>query len=1024
MTMVIAVAMVLGVIGLTRMPVNLFPEVSMPVVTAIVPYPGAGPAEVEDQVVRPIEDAVAGIEGLKEIYSTARESVGIVVVVFDMGAPLDQVSADFRDRVLGLRAFFPDGVDEPIFRRIDPAAAPILTFAVASEWDPLEVRTYTERFIKPRVEQIDGVGAVTIQGGEQREIQVELDLPKMAELRIPLLRVVQLLGYDTLDIPGGNLDIGDARLGIRSSGQVEDLEELGSIVVQGFPQPIYLRDIAHIIDGRRDRSTLARVDGRRAVTFDVIKESGANTVAVADAAREAVEELDLPVGVTVQQVVDTSDMVRDMSHELRRSLFLGALMAILVVYLFMVDVRSTLISGLALPTSVITTFFFIWIAGFSINMLTLLAMALAIGILIDDAVVVREVTYRYLERGEDKVGASLKGTGEVWLAVLATTSSILAVFIPVGFIGGVVGQFFSEFGLTIAIAVAVSFFIAFTVDPMLSSRIGRVIPPEERGAVARAQLAAISWLDDAYRGVLAWGLDHGKAVIAIATVLFVGSLGMAAITGSVFIPAYDRSQFEAKIDLPPSTGLLAAEQKASELEALIRQSPEVEHIYTVVGPDGATDRLYMRVLTSDKGERDRSIYQIQDEVRERLSVLPGMVVSVQDPPLIEGGGVGRPVEVELRGDDMAVLGEVASQLRAEMSRIEGAVGVQTTYRSPRPELQLDVDRDKAASAGLSVGQAGIALRMAVEGQVVGSYREGEESYDIRVRARQEDRTPRKLLAHLLLLSPLPRLEDPYGLGTPVGLQDIARLTTASAPSSIRRHDRQRFYEVSCELAGRPLSDVVADTKKVLQDMDIPEGVEAKIEGEAEFARDALANLLFALVLAIIFVYAVLASQFESFIHPFTIMLSLPLAVVGAFATIFLVGWPIGIPTMLGIILLMGLVTKNAILLVDRANQFLDEGLAPREAMLEAGHLRLRPILMTTLAMILGMAPAAFLTGSGSEISQPMALPVIGGLVASTLLTLLVVPVVYLWMEQLRASLGMKRRTAAAPVAGQQAGEVA
>jgi HAE1 family hydrophobic/amphiphilic exporter-1 len=1005
-TMVVAMLMILGIIGWVRLPVDKFPEVSLPVLTVIVPYPGASPAQVEEEVVKPIEDAVAGLEGLDELHASAYENVAVVAVVFGMDAPIEQVSAELRDRVFGLGAFLPDGVEDPIFKRIDPAATPVMTLAVASDLDELTTLEIAEREIKPRFERLEGVGAVEIKGGEEREIRIELDLAKMAELRIPMMQVAQLVGYDIVDIPGGHIELGDARIGLRSVAAVQDLDELGSIVVQGFPAPIYLRDIATIVDTTAERTTLARVDGRRAVTLEVVKESGANTVAVCDGVRELVEQLELPGGVKVEPVIDNSTMARDMLHEMEKALIIGAAMAILVVYLFMLDWRSTFISATALPTSVITTFFFMWLFGFSLNILSLIAMALAIGVLIDDAVVVREVIYRHLEEGKGAVEAALEGTKEVALAVLATTLSIVAVFVPVGFMQGMVGQFFAQFGLTVAIAVMVSLFIAFTVDPMLSARMSKVVRPEERGRVARAILAFHDEVGRSYGSLLDWSLGHGKTVIFVALLLFGVSLGMVALTGGEFIPKYDQGQFVIDVDLPPHTALHAAEHVAEQVEQRLEAIPEVTHVYTVVGRQGASDLLQLRAVTVPKGERDRSVYAMMEQARGLLSDLPGITVSVRDAPLLEGGAkMGTDIEVEIRGADMAHLEEVADAVRLELSRIDGAINVRSSYRPGRPELQLDVDRDKAGAAGLSVGQAGITLRMAVAGQVVGKYREGGRSHDIRLMARSQDHTPEALVNNLLLLSPIPRVDDPWGRGTPVALGNVARLDWETASSVIERHDRQRRLTISCAVQDRPLSDVVTDTQRMLDRIEKPDDVDLEILGMAEVAGDSLRDLLFALGLSIIFVYAVLASQYESFIHPFTIMLSLPLAVVGAFATVFLMGWAIGIITMLGVILLMGLVTKNAILLVDRANQLVVAGKPPRVAMLEAGQERLRPILMTSLAMILGMLPPALSQGSGSEIFQPMATPVIGGLVASTLLTLVVVPVVWLWVERLRARLG-------------------
>ncbi len=1003
-TMVAVVLMILGVIGLMRLPVDLFPDVSMPVVSVIVPWPGADPEQVERDVVRPVEDAIAGIGGLEDTYASARQHVGVVTAVFAMDVSLQEAVDQVAERLDAVRTAFPDGVGEPFLRRIDPAASPVLTLALASGLDPLATRDLASRVVKPALEQVRGVGAVTLLGGEEREIQVLLDLPKLAELRIPLLQVAQLVGLDTRDIPGGSLLVGPASVALRSRGRVASLEELGSIVIQGFPRPVYLRDVATLVDGRKDLETIARVDGDRAVTLDVVKEAGANSVAVVDRVRDRLASLDLPPGVQVAPVIDTTVMARDMLHDMKRTLGLGAAMAVLVVFLFMVDWRSTLISGVALPTSLVTTFFFMWLAGFSLNMLTLVAMSLAIGILIDDAVVVREVIYRHQHAGEDPVTAALQGTREVALAVLATTLSILAVFVPVGFVGGLVGQFFAQFGLTIAIAVIVSLFIAFTLDPMLSARIGRVIPVERRSRPARALLGFWERVNDGYRGALSWALDHGRTVIGAAAVLFAASVAMAALTGFEFMPRYDRSGFQVNLDLAPYTSLASAERVAGTVEARLAEVPEVLRTYTLVGPDGASDRVTMRVETVPKRSRERDVYAIQADARARLADLPGVTVSVTDPPLLEGLEMGDAIEIEVRGEDLPAMARVAEAIRQGVRRIPGAADVVSSWRPPRPELALDVDREQAAAAGLSVGQAGLALRMAVAGQVVGALVEGDRAHDIRILARPEDRSPETLLPCVLLLSPLPRLDDPWGRGTPVALENVARLTWSSTPGNLERHDRMRTLVVSCGVVGRALSDVEADVRQLLAGIERPPGVDTRIGGDVDLARDAMGSMLFALGLAVAMVYAVLAAQFESFVHPFTIMLSLPLAIVGAISTVFLAGWPVGIPTMLGVILLVGIVTKNAILLVDRALLAVREGRAPREAMLEAGHLRLRPILMTSLAMILGMTPAALSQGSGSEVQQPLALPVIGGLIASTLLTLFVVPVAWLWVERVRARL--------------------
>jgi hydrophobic/amphiphilic exporter-1 (mainly G- bacteria), HAE1 family len=1012
-TMITLTLMVVGIVGYARLPVDFFPDVSLPIFTVIVPYPGANPDQIEREVAEPLEEALSSIGGLEETRSFCRENVAIVVTRFSMESDATEVGNEIRDRVSAVRSLLPDDIRDPIFRKLDPAAMPIMTWAVSSAQGPLATRELADRLVKPAVERVPGVGSVEVSGGREREIRIELDLPKMAALRIPLMRVIQLIGYDTRDIPAGVVELGDRRMGLRSSGQVDSLEELGGIVVQPLPSPVYLRDIATLVDGEADRSTTTRVDGIEAVTFAVIKESGSNTMAIVRDVRKAMKRLEelLPEGTTVEPVIDLSDMVGHMNTEMRTSLMLGALFAILVIYLFMADWRATLITAIALPTSVVTTFFFMYLAGFSLNILSLLGLSLAVGILVDDAVVVIEVIHRHREAGASPFEAASKGTSEVGLAVLAATLTIMAVFVPVGFVGGMIGQFFKEFGLSIALAVAVSLFIAFTVTPMLTARVRPPLPIEQRGRITRFQLGVMQRIDDGYRALLAVALRHGRLVVAVAMAMFVSSLLLVGVVGFEFIPKYDRGRFEVDVRMAPSTSLAAAEEQAGEIEALLQRIDAVEHIYTVVGPDGETDRLWLSVGVGEKGTRP-PISALQEEARTLLGELPGLSIAVADPPIIEGGPVSKTIEIQIRGDDSAAIARVADQVRTELRQIPGTIDVVTTHRPGRPELQLEVDRDKAAVAGLSVGQVGIALRMAIAGVVVGTYREDQRSYDIRVRARAADREPRAIMGNLLLLSPLPRLEDPYGLGTPVALGNVARVEHRSAPLAIERHDKQRHLQVACNLAGRPLSDVKTDILAMFERLDRPPEVEVVLLGESDAANDALGSLLWALGLAIFFIYAVLVSQFESFVHPFTIMLSLPLAVVGAFVTLLLAGWQVGIVSMLGVILLMGLVTKNAILLVDRANQLREQGRGIVPALLEAGHLRLRPILMTTLATILGMLPPALSTGAGSEIRRPMAWPVIGGMLVSTLLTLVVVPVVYMWIEGYRERFQARRKARA------------
>lgn len=740
---------------------------------------------------------------------------------------------------------------------------------------------------------------------------------------------------------------------------------------------------------------MVRVNGQDAVAIDILKQSGGNTVAVADALVDPVKELQasLPPGVHLDMIIDTSVFVRENADHVKQELVLGSLAAIAVIFLFMLDWRSTLISALALPTSIVTTFFGMYLAGFSLNMMSLMGLSLSVGFLVDDAIVVRENIFRHIEMGEDPFTAASKGTKEIALAVLATTATILAVFVPVGFMEGMMGQFFRQFALTVSIAVAVSLFVAFTVDPMLSARLVKPHTEKKRpwGPLG-LWTDALDALDAGYRSALGWALGHRWLTVTAAAAVFFSSFGAVGLMGTEFTPKIDRSQFVVNATLPPGTSLAHTTEVGAELERILLDDPDITLVYATFGFNEEARKIAMRVTAVDKSERSRDLQELTADMRVKFAAVPGLRFSFAEAGLMENESDFRQADItlNLRGPDYATLATIGDQLAAVVAATPGVTDPDSSFAPGMPELHVVLDREEAAAMGVTSVQAGMALRSALVGDLATRFRDGEHQTDVRVRLRPEDR------ADLASVGAVPLLTR-AGI-TP--LRQIATIVQTSGPATIEREARQRQITISGGVAGRSLGEVVSEIQEKIDEMKLPAGYTTSFAGQAKQMAETTDAFGVAMLLAIIFIYVVLASQFESFIHPITIMVSLPLAIIGAFLGLFLTGNALGMASMIGVVLLMGLVTKNAILVVDRANQNRDEGgMNVMDALLEAGPTRLRPIVMTSMTIVLGMLPTAISDSAGSEFRSPMAIAVIGGVLTSTVLTLVVVPVVYTFLDR-------------------------
>jgi hydrophobic/amphiphilic exporter-1 (mainly G- bacteria), HAE1 family len=1008
-TMVTMGLAVLGLIAYQRLETDMYPDVTLPLISVSVLYPGASPEDIEREVVKPIEESVVSINHIDYVSSVSRDSLAQVFLVFKLEADFDKAANDVRDKISAIRNKLPDAAEEPVVQKFDLGAAPVLVYTAHADLPSDKVRDIVEDRIKPELERVPGVARVDINGGREREIRVELDPVKLAALRITPANVVQQLKLENASVPAGHYTSDGKEIAVRTLGQFVSTDDVANTVLLTAPDGglTRLRDVATVRDGFKELRSIVRANGEDAVAFEVVKASKANTVSVSHAVQAALAKLQpsLPKELSTDLLINQAVYIEANADEVEIAIVFGGLMAILVILFFMRDLRSTFISALALPTAVIGTFLLMWWLGFSLNMVTLLALSLAIGLLIDDAVVVRENIFRHLEHGEDPMTAASRGTQEIALAVLATTLTIVAVFVPVAFMSGMVGQFFKQFGLTISGAVLLSMFVAFTLDPMLSARLATRISANDQGVqrgpaawVKRVLGRFFDGVDASYRYVLVRCLRHPWVVLLIAIGTFVGSVKLGSAVGGDFVAPEDRGQFIMHLEYPSDTSLEETSLRSRHVEKALIADPRFKIVFATVGPNGDVYKSKFRIDVGDKTKRRENVWQLQDVARDialNHSHAAKVVVS-QAPPLEGAPDQDNPIMLVLQGPSYDVLVPTAEKIAAAMKKVTGAIDVSVKHTQPKREMHVEVDRALAAQQRLPLGIIGSALRTALDGEVAGTlrghnYRGEEDETDIRVLLADRDRRDVQALAML----PLAQREDSI-----VRLGDVSRVAEAMGESQINRLDRVRQITITAAAQGRPMGRVVDDVDKLLPQL-VPAGYEAKWMGMVRDMQDSNRAFGLAFAVAALFIYIVLASQFESFIHPVTIMLSLPLATIGAFFALYLHGSAISLGSQIGMILLMGLVTKNAILLVDAAIQQQREGLQPRDAMLEAGPRRLRPILMTTAAMVLGMLPTALGKGIGSEFRAPMAVSVIGGVISSTFLTLIVVPVVYLGIERFR-----------------------
>jgi hydrophobic/amphiphilic exporter-1 (mainly G- bacteria), HAE1 family len=1007
-TMVAVFLMVLGFMGLARLPTERFPNVSFPVVVVNVVYPGASPGEVEELVSRPVEDAVVSLNGLDRLRSESREGVSTVILFFKLDVDPKQAAVEAQQKISQIRFRLPKEAKDPSISRFDFGSSPVLTYTLSGGGKSLaETQRFAKDIVKPALEQLDGVASVNVVGGADREIHVDLDMAKIDSLHLSPLGVLEKLRAQNLNVPAGHFEEGASEVSVRTIGEFKNVEDIRNAIVAVSPDGsnVRLSDVARVSDGVEELRTTSRVNGSPAVVFSVVKQSGGNTVAVSDAVKTKVAELQktFPAGVTTNLIIDEAKFIRENAHEVEIAIFFGGGMAILIILIFMLDLRSTLISSVALPTSVVSTFFVMYIMGFSLNMMTLLALSLAIGLLIDDAVVVRENISKYLERGMEPRQAAERGTQEIALSVLATTLTIVAVFVPVAFMGGVVGQFFRQFGLTISAAVLMSLFVAFTLDPMLSSRFSKahVHGQVDKWLWLKAPfLRVFEWLERTYRRALRWALAHKLAMLMIAFSSCAGSCATVPLMGFDFVNQEDRSQFVVDIEFPSGTKLEETARLTEQAEKQLLADKRITAVFATLGAQNEVNKASWRVLTLPKDQRDVHVNVLKDVARAALKSIPSAKTNVTDPPFVEGGAAPAPITVNVRAANYTELEPLARKFEAEMHKIAGMSDIKIKYNPGAPELQVNVNRERSERLGVPVAAIALSVRAAINGEEAGKLRQGKDEIPIKVRLSEQDRVDASAVRRITV-------QTPKG---PVALGDLAQIDRGQGPSVIEREGRQKQITIEAVPNGRSLGELAGDMQKAFNAVDMGASGSWRFDGQIKDMNESNSSFGIALLLAVVFIYIVLASQFESFSHPATIMFSLPLAFVGALFALFGAGVSLAMGSIIGMILLMGLVTKNAILLVDRAIvRVRENGETPEKAIYEAGPERLRPILMTSAAMVLGMIPTATSNGEGSEFRAPMAIAVIGGVISSTFLSLLVIPVIYLLVERAKAKLGFKNQ---------------
>ena len=1032
-TMVMLALVVLGLFSYQRLQVDQFPNIDFPIVVITTEYPGASPEIIESEVTKKVEEGVNSIAGINALTSRSYEGTSVVIIEFQLTVDGRKAAEDVREKIASIRPTFRDEVKDPRVLRFDPAAKAIWSISVlpppvnaatgAPAMDAVALTNWADQVLKKRLENVRGVGSVTLVGGTKREINIYLNPQAMEALGVTADQVVNAVKGENQDLPVGAIRSLQSERVVQIAARMKRPEDFNDIIVtRKNGVAVRINQVARVADGAQEIDSLALYNGQRTLLLTVQKAQDENTIEVVDALNAAITTItpQLPPGVRLESITDGSRSIRVSVDNVRRTLIEGAGLTVLIVFLFLNSWRSTVITGLTLPISIIGTFLFMNMFGFTINMITLMALSLCVGLLIDDAIVVRENIVRHVQMGKLPYDAAMDGTKEIGLAVLATTFSIVAVFMPIGFMGGIIGKFFHQFGITIVASVMISMFVSFTLDPMLSSiwhdpsidNHGKRGPPitfydKTIGRVTGLFDSATDSLAEGYQNILRWSLKHKLVTVLLSVVIFVVSIFMVPLLGTEFVPKADFSETSVSFYTPVGSSLEVTEAKSKQVEAIIREFPEVRYTLATINTGNAAGKMYASVYVRmvDRKLRSRSVDQMSAALRDRLQQVPG--ITVTHAGLLDAVGGNKQVEFSLQGPDTKELERLAKMVMDKVRPIPGLVDLDSSVKAAKPTIDIDVKRDVASDLGLSVAQIGSQLRTLVAGQTVGNWRASDDqTYDVNVRLAPDARNAPQDLDRL----PFTVGTNADGSSRIVRVNQIANVRESTGSNQINRRDLTREVAINANVYARSAGEVSNDIKAVMEGIQLPPGYSFQFSGSTKNMAESFGYAVSALALAVIFIYMILASQFKSFLQPLALMTALPLTLIGVVLALLMFRSTLSMFSVIGVVMLMGLVTKNAILLVDfaiRSREFTQAadgshlpGLPRNEALLLAAKVRLRPILMTTLAMIFGMVPLAFAITEGSEQRAPMGQAVIGGVITSSLLTLVVVPVVYCYMDDL------------------------
>lgn len=1019
-TMMMVLLVVLGIVSYNRLAIDEYPDITYPVVIVNTTLPGSSPESMMRDVSKPIEEALNTVQGIKELTSTSQEGSATVRLMFNLGVDVPTALQDVQAKIARIRRQLPPNIEDPIVRHFDPNESPIMAVAIQSrERSIRELTDLADEVIQPRLEAIPGVGGVNIVGGNARQIRIQLHPGAMRAYGVSPAQVSAALQRENQEVPAGRVQRGQTEQLVRITGRVREPRAFSDIAVtvrNGVP--VRIGDLATVVDGAEERRSGAEIQGTPAVSVEVLKVSGSNTVQVADSVRHVLAQLErqVPQDIGLSIIRDDSERIRESLHDVQLTIVLGALLTIAIIYLFLNSWRSTVITGLTLPVSIISAFFIMWVFGFTVNTMTLMALSLAIGLLIDDAIVVRENIVRHVEMGKDHHAAARDGTDEIGLAVMSTTFAVVAVFVPVAFMGGMIGKIFFQFGVTVAFAVLVSLFVSFTLDPMLSSV---WFDPEIEGAhgharerprnpIKRGVLAFNQWFErvaDRYPIALDRALRMRWAVVGIAFVSVVIAFLLVPRIGFTWMPDADTNEFSVQFRVPPGSRPEYTMAKGREIASFLQALPEVEHTYLSVGGGfmGTANNGRIGVRLKAKGDRDRTLQEIQTELRGKLSDLPGVRPSITGQRTVFGGGYRPPIIVNVQGPEATRLKLAADRVLEAVASVRGVAEPNSSEDGDLPQLDVRVDRQEAWRAGVGIGTIASTLQPLFSGQRATRWEDPQGyTHDVVIVYPDSMRTSAADVSEIALLSDASRA---------VPLSQVAEVRAGVGPQRIERRQLEQQVSVSAGvLPGYAVGEVANRVRQAIDATGLPPGYQAVFTGDVQNLEETKGYVLEAIILAVVFIYLILASLFGSFLQPLSIMLALPMSLIGVALALLLTKGNLNVMTMIGIIMLMGLVTKNGILLVDFANRQREAGVGRREALLMSGRIRLRPIVMTTVAMIFGMLPLALAIGAGAEQRAPMARAVIGGLITSTMLTLFVVPVVYTLLDDAAAWMSRGRRS--------------